>query len=107
MCGVGGSIAPGRGGCLSWEDCKKELNMGEEDKAAGKQTCHSLPGPGSGFGDSGKQLKSFKQRSNVACGWSGCGETSQEATEVGQIFFLSCRVGKGNRNRWIREIFRK
>ena len=81
--------------------------MGEEDKAAGKQTCHSLPGPGSGFGDSGKQLKSFKQRSNVACGWSGCGETSQEATEVGQIFFLSCRVGKGNRNRWIREIFRK
>jgi len=47
VCGVGGSIAPGRGGCLSWEDCKKELNMGEEDKAAGKQTCHSLPGPGS------------------------------------------------------------
>lgn len=109
MFGVGGRIAPGRGGCLSCEDCKKELSMGEEGKAVGEQTCHSLPGPGHGFWDSGKPLKSFKQRSNVACGWSGCGETSQEATEVGQIFFffLSCRVGGGNRNRWIQEIFRR
>ena len=61
VCGVGGNIAPGRGGCLSWEDCKEELNMNKEGKAVGEQTCHSLPSPGRGFRDSGKPLKSLSR----------------------------------------------